>query len=462
MQTSFGGSFMRSLRFLSLPLLLHIQVSSASGQRAETIDSLNPVNPASTESPEVRPTPPDARVQPDHWLESKPDHPREDSVPQGALLRVMPKESLSLSRLKSGSLISGTLLRPLYCQDREVVPVGSQIQLVVEKSEKHRHRRKRTREFAARVWNPLSTEKVAYSIVFRSAGLELPDGRTAAMNISFGRLLRFVKIQPRPSKDTVVLEPAGKQTNRGEGIQSTRSTPRLEKGKQSGTLILRLESSLKLPKSPESEGHPGAEGPIAFSENSAARLSLLSSLSATGNHEGDWFQARLVEPLQLDGKLISEGSLFEGRVTRRTAPRRLRRAGSLFVNFERIVTPSGQPIPINSSLISVEADRKARLRLDSEGMLRGRAPGVAAFAVDLGMSYLSGKIVDDLIEEGIKAAVAGITTEKAASIGRYFGIGTGVCLFLMRRGRDVSLEQYSEFEVSIKPRLERLSRDKGE
>jgi hypothetical protein len=71
------------------------------------------------------------------------------------------------------------------------------------------------------------------------------------------------------------------------------------------------------------------------------------------------------------------------------------------VNFERIVMPSGQPIPINSSIISVESDRKARLRLDSEGMLHGRAPGVAAFAVDLGMSYLSGKIVDDLLEEGI-------------------------------------------------------------
>jgi hypothetical protein len=462
MQTSFRCSFLRSLRFLCLPLLLHLLVFSACGQQAEIIDSLNPANPSSTESPEVRSTPLGASVWADHWLESKPDHPGEDSVPQGALLRVRPKESLSLSRLKSGSLISGTLLRPLYSQDREVVPVDSQIQLVVEKSEKQRHTHKRAREFAARLWNPLSAEKVAYSIVFRSAGLELSDGRTAAMNVSFGRLLRFVKIQPRPGKDTGVLEPAGKQTNRGEGIQSARSTSRLQRGKQVDTLILRLENSLTLPKSPESEGHPGAEGHTAFSENSAARLSLLSSLSATGNHEGDWFQARLVEPLQLDGRLISEGSLFEGRVTRRTAPRRLRRAGSLFVNFERIITPSGKPIPINSSLISVEADRKARLRLDSEGMLHGRAPGVAAYAVDLGMSYLSGKIVDDLLEEGIKAAVAGITTEKAASIGRYFGLGTGLCLFLMRRGRDVSLEQYSELEVSIKPRLEGLSRDKGE
>jgi hypothetical protein len=126
------------------------------------------------------------------------------------------------------------------------------------------------------------------------------------------------------------------------------------------------------------------------------------------------------------------------------------------VSFERIVTPSGQPIVINSSLISVESDRRARITLDSEGMVRGRAPGVAALAMDFGRSYLSGKIVDDLIEEGVKAAMAGITSEKAASIGRYFGIGTGLCLFLVRRGRDASLEQYSELEVILKPRLEQL------
>ena len=81
-----------------------------------------------------------------------------------------------------------------------MVPVGSQIQLVVEKIENIRHTRKWAREFVARVWNPLSTEKIAYSIVFRSAGLELPDGRIAALNVSFGRLLRLSKYNQDPAK----------------------------------------------------------------------------------------------------------------------------------------------------------------------------------------------------------------------------------------------------------------------
>jgi hypothetical protein len=130
----------------------------------------------------------------------------------------------------------------------------------------------------------------------------------------------------------------------------------------------------------------------------------------------------------------------------------------LYVNFERIVPPTGLPIAISSSIVSVETDRRAAPKMDSEGMLRGRAPGVAAFAVDVGVSYLSGKLIDDLLEEGIKAAAAGTTSETAASIGRYFGVATGLCLFLMRRGNDVSLEPYSEFEVSFKPQAQPLTR----
>jgi len=71
-------------------------------------------------------------------------------------------------------------------------------------------------------------------------------------------------------------------------------------------------------------------------------------------------------------------------------------------------------------------------------------------AIDVGLSYVFGKVLDDLLEEGIKAFVTGVTSESAASISRYFGIGAGVCLLLARRGRDVTLEEYSEFEVSFR------------
>src|SRR5690349_163783 len=172
MRTSCPHSILRRLSLLALPFLLQLQVFPATDQQAG-IDSLGIVNPPRAGCSDAPSTPFDAGG--------------EESVPQGALLRVRPTELLSLSRLGPSSIVSATLLRSLYCRDREVVPVGSQIELIVQAIEKNPPTRKRVRELAARLWNPLSQGEAGYSIVFRSAALKLPDGRTAAMNVSFGR-----------------------------------------------------------------------------------------------------------------------------------------------------------------------------------------------------------------------------------------------------------------------------------
>ena len=383
------------------------------------------------------------------------------SIAQGSLLRVAPTQSLNLSRLHTGSSFSGVLLRPLYGQDREAVPVGSRIQLVVEKVEREKRTENAARKVLSRLWNPLSTKPAAYSVVFRSAVLVLPDERTLPASVSFGRMFNSSQARARSKPASSASESSGEQLQNGtKGTQTLAESPST-KGKAAGNhrqiLILKLENPIDL-RLPREVMPPATDKQGTVAGNFRARVSLLTQLSASLSREGDWFRARLVEPLQIDGTLVPEGSLFEGRVNRRTPPRRLRRPGTLFVNFERVVPPTGLPIVISSSIVSVETDRRARPKLDSEGMLRGRAPGVAAFAVDVGVSYLSGKLVDDLLEEGIKAAAAGISTESAASIGRYFGVATGLCLFLVRRGNDVSLEQYSEFEVSFKPQAQPLTR----
>jgi hypothetical protein len=315
----------------------------------------------------------------------------------------------------------------------------------------------------SRLWNPLSTKPAAYSVEFRSAVLVLPDERTLPASVSFGRMFNSSQSRARPKPASSTSESSGEQLQNGtKGTQTLVESPSTI-GKAAGNhrqiLILRLENPIDL-RFPREVMPPtfARDKQATLAGNFLARVSLLTQLSASQSREGDWFRARLVEPLQIDGTLVPEGSFFEGRVNRRTPPRRLRRPGTLFLNFERIVPPTGVPIAISSSIVSVETDRRAGPKLDSEGMLHGRAPGVASFAVDVGVSYLSGKLVDDLLEEGIKAAAARISTESAASIGRYFGVATGLCLFLMRRGNDVSLEQYSEFEVSFKPQAKPLTR----
>ncbi len=69
--------------------------------------------------------------------------------------------------------------------------------------------------------------------------------------------------------------------------------------------------------------------------------------------------------------------------------------------------------------------------------------------LNIGTSWLAGKIVDDRIEEGIKWGVEGIANGSVATTARYFGLGTGLALFALHKGRDVLLPQFAEIEVTF-------------
>jgi hypothetical protein len=464
MQRSFVRSMLSILVTLSLGCVVQLQLFSGAAQPvpiAYSDDDLGR-NIADRTSDSADSQPPPSRIGSPRMEEVSEDL-ADYSIAQGSLVRVAPTQSLNLSRLRPGSSFSGVLVRPLFSQDREAVPVGSRIQLVVEKVEREKRAENASRRLVRRLWNPVSTKPAAFSVVFQSAVLVLPDERTLPATVSFGRMFNSGQARARSKQARSASESSGEQLQNGtkatQTLVESLSTTRKAEDDHRQILILKLENpiDLRLPREVMS-ANSTTEEQATVAGNFCARVSLLTQLSASLSREGDWFRARLVEPLQIDEILLPEGSMFEGRVSRRTPPRRLRRPGTLYVNFERIVPPTGLPIAISSSIVSVETDRRAAPKMDSEGMLRGRAPGVAAFAVDVGVSYLSGKLIDDLLEEGIKAAAAGTTSETAASIGRYFGVATGLCLFLMRRGNDVSLEPYSEFEVSFKPQVQPLTR----
>ena len=378
------------------------------------------------------------------------------SIGRGALLRVALAEPIKLSHWRPGSSLSGVLLRPLYAQEREAIPAGSQVQLVVEKIEREKQAKNRVSGSLSRLWNTSPRKRRVYSVWFRSATLTSPDGCVTPVTVSCGRIGKFIQVRAKPEGITFTPEPpsetAQDTTTSTEPVLQSQASERLWSGRRRLVLVLQLEKeiTLRLPVRPPALSNSGKQ--LIIVASSRARLSLLTPLSASKNREGDWFQARLVEPLRWEGQLISEGSLFEGRITRRLPPRRLSRPGSLYLNFERIIPPEGPPIAISSSIVGVEADRGVSLKMDSEGMLRGRNPGVGAFAVEVGLSYLLGKLIDDLLEEGIKAIAAGTASGTAAAIGRYFGMGTGLCLFLQRRGANVTLEKYTELEVTFRHR----------
>jgi hypothetical protein len=158
-------------------------------------------------------------------------------------------------------------------------------------------------------------------------------------------------------------------------------------------------------------------------------VQLLSGIHTEVSHVGDAIRAQLVQPIYVDGRVaLPQGSLLDGRITQIRAAGRLRRPAELSLRFERVTLPDGQDQPIAAALTALEAPAPPRVRLDSEGHLRGTRPiswkGIVGGLVGLGgfaatQSYFAG-----------------------AAVGATLPIGGGVllgCALLLPRGSDVHL-----------------------
>src|ERR1700675_201191 len=116
-------------------------------------------------------------------------------VPKGTFLRMTMGGPLKMSRLGSGNELDGELARPLYVVDREVLPAGSHIHLVVETVEKERVQEKKG--LAERLDSARKLglgRKYDYHVTFRSASLTLPSGSTLPLRVTFiqgGKLVRL-------------------------------------------------------------------------------------------------------------------------------------------------------------------------------------------------------------------------------------------------------------------------------
>jgi hypothetical protein len=341
------------------------------------------------------------------------------TITRGAVIRVKLATPLKLTKLQPDSSFSGVLLRPLYSQDREAVPAGSTIQLVIENVEREKRAKNRFLVWLSRLWNSSDSRIDKYSISFCSATLSLPDGCKVPVSVTFAQLGEMTRVRAKPpgvgETSNNPREHTQDSAKSVEPLLQSRSGGARSKDKHFPVLVLELDKSIvhRLPVRAQTASRIDR---AAITTDSQARLSLLTPLSASKNRKGQLVQARSVEPIRFEGKLIPEGSIFEGRVKLQIPPRRLRRPGLLYVDFERIVLPADPPIPISSWISSIEVDHTMDLKIDSEGMLRGRTAGVKAFVVDVGGAYLLGKVVDDILEETVKGIVEGVTSGG----GRYY------------------------------------------
>jgi hypothetical protein len=179
-----------------------------------------------------------------------------------------------------------------------------------------------------------------------------------------------------------------------------------------------------------------------------AKVILLRDISASKNHAGDSFQARLVEPVFLESRvLLPEGTLFEGTVLKSQAPRTLSRSGSILFRFTNMTTPGGINTSIATSVAGVQVSQRSHTVIDSEGRMHGDRPGKAWMVINLGTAAGIAKEVDDVTQLIIEALISTATDASTAGTARIVSTCASAIFMLTRHGRDVVLPKYTQMKL---------------
>jgi hypothetical protein len=179
-------------------------------------------------------------------------------------------------------------------------------------------------------------------------------------------------------------------------------------------------------------------------------LVLLQGFSAAKNHQGQSFQAVLLEPVRVGSTIaIPQGSVLQGVLAKCVPPRRLYRPGSLNLLFTRLALPNGAATAIAASPVAAEVDRGTHMTMDSEGTIHAQNPGKARVLLDFGVTGGISKVADDSTQLIIEAISSTATDASTAGVAKIVAIGATGIFLLTRHGRDVILPPYTEMDVSL-------------
>ena len=353
--------------------------------------------------------------------------------------------------------LDGRLLRPVYSGERLLLPQGTKVHVVVDRTEKRKLKRKPstgTLDRMERARNLKFGAPTAYQVFLRPAMLTLPDGAKREMKVSFIRGGDVVSLHPKGSDIKL-----GNSSIAGGAVQDVKDKAAEVKdakktAKESIDKYRHPQVTLRLDEAAIFTALPAAPAPassrretITIPMGTRARLVLLNTLNTSQNKLGEQFLARLEEPIKQDGRMIlPQGCLFQGRIARVTAPRRLSRAGSIQLVFESVSLPEGDVQKVVASLGAVEADAKQAVKMDDEGGLKGgsqnkkRAIAAAAVAIAVGQA------VDELTSAPIEAAIGAAA---GGAVGPIIGVATGIFFYLAAKGKDVEILEQTELEITF-------------
>src|SRR5271154_7108053 len=108
----------------------------------------------------------------------------------------------------------------------------------------------------------------------------------------------------------------------------------------------------------------------AVPTGTALMVKLETTLATFSNKAGDPFQARLTQPVVLNGKtVIPAGAVIEGRVTKVDEPRRIAGKPTIGILAESLVLPTGERFFLDATL--VDTNIGAGTDVNQEGEFKG-------------------------------------------------------------------------------------------
>jgi hypothetical protein len=353
--------------------------------------------------------------------------------------------STQLKKVAPGTTLEGKLARSVYWRDTEVFPQGSTVRLVVDQIES----RKKTyavddRPFVIHLFAP------RHDVVarFRSVNVLMPGGAEVPLRATFIALTQRAELRAETKK------PAGKAVADPGG-----PAPKIKQQKAVPPWVLTLQvepegttfPALAEARAGKDAGAPAAcPEPCTIADGTRMPLVLIEGLSAAKTHQGQTFQAVLLEPVLVGSTIaIPQGSILQGVLAKRVPPRRLYRPGSLNLLFTHLSLPDGAATAIAASPVAAEVDRGTHMTMDSEGRIHAQNPGKARFLLDFGVTGGISKVSDDTTQLIIEAIVSTATDASTAGAARFAAMCASGIFLLTRHGRDVILPPYTEMDVSL-------------
>lgn len=342
-------------------------------------------------------------------------------------LKVRLDSPFKVSKLKHGDQVSGRLLHGVYSGDTEVFPALMEVRLSVDRLDRRRRVPNDHWPWMIRAFTPRHEQYP----VFSSASVTNPDGHETSLQVSSVFVSKEVDVEPKTTKKTT---PA---LSRDVSQKSRREL---------GPIVTLVASTISNADAKTTGALPVE--PRTVAAGTEAKVILLRDVSSSKNHAGDSFQARLIEPVQMDAKtVLPEGSVFEGKVLKSRASRTLSRSGSIYFTFTNLTVPGGASSAISATVAGAEVSQRSHTVIDPEGRMHGDRPGKVWMLLNGGVTAGISKEVDDGTQLIIEAIVSTATDASTAGTARIASTCVSTIFVLTRHGRDVVLPKYTQLRI---------------